>query len=68
VVNGSIGKGIPPGRYKVVVVGKVLDPQGKPTARYAPQFTEKTTPLEVEITDATRELTIDLGQKTVTAS
>jgi hypothetical protein len=68
VVSGSIGKGIPPGRYKVIVVGKVLDPQGKPTARYAQAFTEKATPLEVEITDATRELTIDLGRKTVEAS
>jgi hypothetical protein len=63
-VNGSIGKGIPPGRYKVIVAGRVLDPQGKPTARYAGEYTEKATPLEVEITDSTRELTIDLGRKT----
>src|SRR5262245_373923 len=67
-VNGSIGKGIPIGRYKVIIVGGVLDAQGKPSNRYASQFTEHTTPLEVEITDATREITIDLERKQVTAS
>ena len=66
--NGSIGKGIPVGRYKVIVVGGVLDANGKPSGRFLGQFTEKTTPLEVEITDASRELTIDLAKRTVTVS
>src|SRR5262249_32608175 len=33
-LNGSIGKGIPTGRYKVIIAGKVLDTAGKPTGRY----------------------------------
>jgi hypothetical protein len=68
VVNGSIGQGIPTGRYKVIIVGSVLDAKGKPSARYDGKFNEKATPLEVEITDTSREVTIDLGRKSVTAS
>jgi hypothetical protein len=67
-VNGSIGKGIPTGRYKVIIVGRVLDANGKPTTRYLKTFAAPATPLEVEITDATRQLTIDLEQKTIQAS
>jgi hypothetical protein len=67
-VNGSIGQGIPTGRYKVIVVGGVLDARGKPSGRYLGQFTEQTTPLEIEITDSTREVTIDLERKTATTS
>jgi hypothetical protein len=67
-VNGSIGKGIPVGRYKVIVVGAVFGPNGKSSGRYLGKFSENTTPLVVEITDATKEITIDLEKKTVTAS
>ncbi|HEY1380713.1 MAG TPA: hypothetical protein VGF55_28180 [Gemmataceae bacterium] len=67
VLNGSIGKGIPVGRYKVIFNGKVYDAAGKPTNKYVPVFTEAKTPLEVEITDATKEITVDLEKKTVTA-
>lgn len=67
-VNGSIGQGIPVGKYKVSIVGKVLDAQGKPTGRYMPTFTDKASPLEVEITDATNEIVIDLEKKTLTTS
>jgi hypothetical protein len=68
VVNGSIGQGIPVGKYKVSIVGKVLDAQGKPTGRYLQTFTDKASPLEVEITDATNEIVIDLEKKTLTSS
>jgi hypothetical protein len=67
-LHGSIGKGIPIGRYKVSIAGKVLDTNGKPTTRYLGQFTDRATPLEVEITEATREITIDLGKRTAVAS
>jgi hypothetical protein len=67
-VNGSIGQGIPVGRYKVSIVGKVLDAQGKPTGRYVPTFTDKASPLEVEIKDGASEMVIDLEKKTVTTS
>jgi hypothetical protein len=67
-VNGSIGKGIPVGRYKVIIAGPVKDAAGKPTRRYMATYTDKATPLEIEITDATREVTIDLGRKTVSTS
>ncbi len=68
VVNGAIGEGIPIGHYKVSIIGKVLDAQGKPTGRYLPTFTDKTSPLEVEISDSTNDLVIDLEKKTVTKS
>jgi hypothetical protein len=67
-VNGSIGKGIPVGRYKVIITGPVLDAAGRPTRRYIATYTDKATPLEIEITDATQEVTIDLGRKTAAAS
>jgi hypothetical protein len=67
-VTGSIGKGIPPGRYKVIITGNVVDPAGKPTNKYTPMYSQLKTPLEVEITDATKEITVDLEKKTVTAS
>jgi hypothetical protein len=67
-LNGSMGKGIPTGRYKVSFNGKVHDAAGKPTNKYVPVFTDAKTPLEVEITDATKEITVDLEKKTVTAS
>jgi hypothetical protein len=67
-VTGSISKGIPPGRYKVIVVGRVLDAKGKPSNKYAGKFAEANTPLEVEITDDSRELIIDLEQKTAKVS
>jgi len=63
-VSGSIGKGIPVGRYKVSVIGPVLDVGGKPTRKYAAAYTDKATPLEVEITESSRELVIDLEKKT----
>ena len=68
MVNGSIGQGIPVGRYKISIVGKVLDVQGKPTGRFVPIFTDKVSPLEVEISDNTNEIVIDLEKKTVTKS
>jgi hypothetical protein len=67
-VNGSIGQGIPIGKYKVSIVGKVLDAQGKPTGKYLPTFTDKASPLEIEITDKTSEIVVDLEKKTVTTS
>jgi hypothetical protein len=67
-VNGSIGKGIPPGRYKVMIAGRVLDANGKPSSRYATTFTDKATPLEVEIKSDSREVTIDLENKTAQAT
>jgi hypothetical protein len=67
-LNGSMGKGIPVGRYKVSITGKVLGEDGKPTGRYLSQFTDGATPLEVEIVDRTREITIDLAKKTATTS
>lgn len=67
-LNGSMGKGIPVGRYKVSIAGNVFGEDGKPTGRYLPSFTDQATPLEVEIIDRTREITIDLGKKTATAS
>ncbi|MDB5306010.1 MAG: hypothetical protein JWO38_212 [Gemmataceae bacterium] len=68
IVNGSIGKGLPPGRYKVIVVGLVLDANGKPALRYRDTFLEKMTPLEVEITAASRDVIIDPERKTVQIS
>ena len=59
-LNGAVGKGVPVGRYKVVVAGSVIDANGKPTRKYHGAFTDKATPLEVELTDDSRELTIDL--------
>ena len=67
-VNGSIGQGIPVGKYKVSIVGKVLDAQGKPTGHYVPMFSDKASPLEVEISDNISEIVIDLEKKTVTTS
>jgi hypothetical protein len=67
-VNGSIGKGIPTGRYKVIIAGKVLDAAGKPTGRYLDRYSEKKTPLEVEISNTSREITIDLERKTAAVS
>jgi prepilin-type N-terminal cleavage/methylation domain-containing protein len=64
----SIGKGIPTGRYKVIIAGKVLDAAGKPTGRYLDQYSETKTPLEVEISDASREVTIDLERETAVVS
>ena len=63
-VNGSIGKGIPLGRYKVSIIGPVVDASGKPTRKYVAAFGDKATPLEVEITESSRELVIDLEKKT----
>jgi hypothetical protein len=68
VLNGSIGKGLPTGRYKVIFNGKVFDAAGKPTSRYVPVFTEAKTPLEVEVTDDSKEITVDLERKTATVS
>ena len=68
VVNGSIGQGIPVGRYKISIVGRVLDAQGKPSGRYLPTFTDKASPLEIEISDKISEIVIDLEKKTVTTS
>jgi hypothetical protein len=68
MVNGSIGQGIPVGRYKISIVGKVLDTQGKPTGRFVPMFTDKASPLEVEISDKISEIVIDLEKKKVTTS
>lgn len=68
VVNGSIGKGIPVGRYKVVVRGAVLDATGRPNRKYQTGLTEQATPLEIEITESSKELTIDLEKKTATLS
>ena len=48
-LNGSIGKGIPTGRY--------LD-----------RYSETKTPLEVEISDASREVTVDLERKMAVVS
>lgn len=62
-VNGSIGKGIPAGRYRVSVIGPVIDAGGKPTRKYLDTFSDKSTPLEVAITAESRELTIDLDKK-----
>jgi hypothetical protein len=67
-LNGSMGKGIPVGRYKVSITGKVLGEDGKPTGQYLSQFADGATPLEVEIIDRTREITIDLANKTAIAS
>ena len=64
VVHGSIGKGIPTNRYKVSVIGPVYDANGKPTRKYLGTFSDKATPLEIEITAESRELTIDLDKKT----
>jgi len=64
VVNGSIGKGIPPARYKVSVIGPVFDAGGKPTRKYLSTFSDKATPLEVELTADSREITIDLEKRT----
>jgi hypothetical protein len=67
-LHGAIGKGIPVGRYKVIFNGRVVDATGKATNRFIPIYTEAKTPLEVEITDDTKEIAIDLERKTVTAS
>lgn len=67
-LNGSMGKGIPVGRYKVSITGRVLGEDGKPTGQYLSQFADGTTPLEVEIIDRTREITIDLVKKTAITS
>jgi hypothetical protein len=67
-VNGAIGQGIPVGKYKVSIVGKVLDAQGKPTGRYLQTFSDKTSPLEVEISENASDIVIDLEKKTVTTS
>jgi len=67
-LNGSIGKGIPTGRYKVIIAGKVLDAAGKPTGRYLDRYSETKTPLEVEISDASREVTVDLERKMAVVS
>lgn len=63
-VNGAIGKGIPANRYKVSVIGPVYDANGKPTRKYLGTFSDKATPLEIEITAESRELIIDLEKKT----
>jgi len=67
-LNGSMGKGIPVGQYKVSIIGKILGEDGKPTGRYLSQFSDKATPLEVNIVDETKEITIDLAKKTATTS
>ena len=63
-IHGSIGKGIPTGLYKVSVIGPVVDASGKPTRKYVPTFSDKATPLEVDIKPEHRELIIDLEKKT----
>jgi hypothetical protein len=67
-VVGSIGKGIPVGRYKVIIYGRVRDGNGKPTNRYNEIYSDKATPFEIEIIKTTRELTIDLERKTIEVS
>lgn len=64
-VNGSIGRGIPVGRYKVSIAGRTLDAVGKPSVEYVRKFGDKVSPLQVELTDASRELVIDLGAGTM---
>lgn len=66
--HGAIGKGVPVGKYKVVVSGLVKDASGKPTQRYLNTFNIKNTPLDVEITNDSKEILIDLEKKTATVS
>jgi hypothetical protein len=68
VVNGSMGAGIPVGRYKVVIVGAIAGADSNQATRYSRDYTEKATPLEVEIKNSTRKLAIDLERKTVDAT
>lgn len=63
-VNGSIGRGLPTGRYKVSLAGRTLDAAGKPSAQFARAFGDKTSPLEVAVTDDSSEVVIDLAKAT----
>jgi hypothetical protein len=63
-VTGSIGKGIPPALYKVSVLGPVIDASGKTTRKYLTTYSDKTTPLEIDIKPEHRELIIDLEKQT----
>jgi len=66
--HGAIGKGVPPGHYKVVINGAVVEANGKPTRRFLATFMDKNTPLVVDVTNDTRAIIIDLEKKTVEAS
>jgi hypothetical protein len=49
-------------------VAKVLDAQGRSTGKYVPSFTDKASPLKVEVTEETSKLVVDLEKNTLTAS
>jgi hypothetical protein len=66
--NGAVGKGVPVGKYKVLVIGPVLDAGGKPARKYINTFNAKSSPLEVEIKSESKEIMIDLEKKTAEVS
>ena len=67
-VHGSTGKGIPPGKYRVSISGPILDSAGKTSRKYMAAYTDKTIPLEIQITDNSKDVVIDLERKTAEVS
>jgi len=73
-VEGPEGKGLPPGKYIITFrvtpsVYAINQKKASPGDKFKEAFSkEESTPLSCEITSSTKDVTIDLGKKTATAS
>jgi len=74
-LTGPTGKGVPPGKYQitVMVLPSPYAASKNPGAPKGDKFKNKyadpeKTPLTVEITSSTKEVTVDLGKGTATAA
>lgn len=66
VFAGPTGRGVPVGAYKVVIeTGPVPDSFGRAGDRFHKGFTEPNTPLVLNVTPETDEVSIDVGSRVV---